>query len=68
MKYIISIDQGTTGTTIAIVDTENYELVYKTNNEFNQIYPEPGLVEHNLDEIWETVKVGISTPGKIKPR
>ena len=59
MKYIISIDQGTTGTTIAIVDSENYELVYKTNNEFTQIYPEPGLVEHNLEEIWETIKVGI---------
>jgi glycerol kinase len=59
MKYIISIDQGTTGTTIALIDSESFDLVYKTNNEFKQIYPEPGLVEHNLDDIWNSVIKGI---------
>ena len=38
MSYILSIDQGTTGTTIALIDTENYSVVDKVNNEFKQIF------------------------------
>ncbi len=59
MKYIISIDQGTTGTTIALIETNTFNLIYKVNNEFKQIYPEPGQVEHNLEDIWESVKTGL---------
>ena len=59
MKYIISIDQGTTGTTIALIDNKNFDIVYKINHEFRQIYPEPGLVEHDLNEIWDSVRKGI---------
>jgi glycerol kinase len=55
-KFILSIDQGTTGTTALLIDTENYELVAKHNVEFPQIFPKPGWVEHNLDDIWATVK------------
>ena len=59
MSYIISIDQGTTGTTIALIDAINFELIDKVNNEFEQIYPVPGQVEHNLNDIWATVSKGI---------
>ena len=59
MKYIISIDQGTTGTTVALVSSDNFELIYKINKEFPQIFPEPGMVEHNLLDIWSTVESGI---------
>ena len=56
MGFIISIDQGTTGTTSLLIDSESYKLLDKVNQEFPQIYPSPGWVEHNLDEIWTTVK------------
>ena len=51
MKYIISIDQGTTGTTSLLIDSESFEVIDKINKEFPQIFPSPGLVEHNLNDI-----------------
>ncbi len=48
---ILSIDQGTTGTTVLILD-KDLNLLAKKNNEFPQHYPKPGWVEHNADEIW----------------
>lgn len=53
---ILSIDQGTTGTTVLILDRE-LRLLAKKNNEFPQYYPQPGWVEHDSKEIWaSTVK------------
>ena len=53
MKYIISIDAGTTGITLLLID--NFlNIIDKEYSEFNQIYPNPGWVEHDPDEIWET--------------
>jgi len=53
---VMAIDQGTTGTTVLILDHE-LNLLAKKNNEFPQYYPEQGWVEHDLDEIWAcTVK------------
>ncbi len=53
---VLAIDQGTTGTTVLILDHE-LNLLAKKNNEFPQYYPEQGWVEHDLDEIWAcTVK------------
>lgn len=56
MGFILAIDQGTTGTTAALINDESLEFVAKVNHEFPQIYPEPGLVEHNLNDIWATVE------------
>lgn len=53
-KYILAIDQGTTGSTALIID-EKANIVCKKNEEFSQIFPKPGWVEHNLEEIWESV-------------
>ena len=50
--YILSIDQGTTGTTILLMDAEG-EIVGKESREFTQYYPKPGWVEHDAIEIWE---------------
>tara|TARA_R110002072_G_scaffold288917_1_gene455417 strand:+ start:88954 stop:90441 length:1488 start_codon:yes stop_codon:yes gene_type:complete len=61
MKFILAIDQGTTGTTAALINSETLEFVDKVNKEFPQIYPSPGLVEHNLNDIWDTVKYTIKT-------
>ena len=49
---ILSIDQGTTGTTTLLVDVRG-NIVAKGYREFRQYYPRPGWVEHDPDEIWD---------------
>ena len=56
MGYIISYDKGTTGTTCLIIESKNFKIVDKINQEYQQIYPKPGWVEHNLNDIWNTVE------------
>ena len=51
--FILSLDQGTTSSR-AIVFNKNGEIVKTAQQEFTQIYPQPGWVEHNPAEIWET--------------
>ncbi len=51
---ILAIDQGTTGTTVVILD-QGLTVIAKENNEFPQHFPEPGWVEHNPEEIWQCV-------------
>ena len=48
---ILSIDQGTTGTTALLVDIQG-NIVAKGYREFTQYYPQPGWVEHDPEEIW----------------
>ena len=48
---ILSIDQGTTGTTALLVDI-NGNIIARGYQEFTQYYPNPGWVEHNPEEIW----------------
>ncbi len=55
MKYILAIDQGTTSSRACLINAQTFELVGKVDKEYPQIYPSPGLVEHNLNDIWETV-------------
>ncbi len=52
-KYIMAIDQGTTGTTVMIFN-RRAEVVSSGYSEIQQYYPKPGWVEHNPDEIWQT--------------
>ncbi len=52
-KYILSIDQGTTSSR-AIVFNHDSEIVSVAQKEFKQIYPKPGWVEHDANEIWGT--------------
>lgn len=56
MSYVISIDQGTTGSTAVLLDAKTLKFIDKENQEFPQIYPKPGWVEHNLDDIWKSVE------------
>ena len=67
--YILSIDQGTTGTTTVLYDNTG-KIVGKAYREFTQIYPLPGWVEHDPLEIWNTVLETVNElysryPGKI---
>src|SRR6185312_12176896 len=54
MDYILAIDQGTTGTTALLMDT-NLNRVAEAQADFDQHFPKPGWVEHDLNDIWSTV-------------
>jgi glycerol kinase len=54
-KYIMSIDQGTTGSTVVLMN-QSGRLVSKATVEYRQIYPQPGWVEHSPEEIWQSVQ------------
>lgn len=53
MRYVLALDQGTTSSR-AIVFDETGMPVASAQRELTQIYPEPGWVEHDPDEIWRT--------------
>ena len=53
MKYILSLDQGTTSSR-AILFNEGGEMMSSAQKEFKQYYPNPGWVEHDPMEIWNT--------------
>ena len=55
-SYILAIDQGTTGTKVILVDHDGM-VVSSAYREINQIYPEPGWVEHNPMEYWDTTLI-----------
>jgi glycerol kinase len=50
-SYILAVDQGTTGTRALVVDT-HLAVHARVIQEFRQIFPKPGWVEHDLEEIW----------------
>lgn len=50
---ILSIDQGTTGTTVLVINRSG-DIAGRAYAEFSQIYPEPGWVSHNAEEIWRS--------------
>jgi glycerol kinase len=52
MNYVLSIDQGTTGTRAMIFNKKGNEIS-KSYIEHEQFYPHPGWVEHSPTEIWE---------------
>jgi glycerol kinase len=57
-KYVLAIDQGTTGSTVALVDRRG-RLHARVNHEFPQVYPRPGWVEHRPEDIWRSVLKGL---------
>jgi len=54
-QYILSIDQGTTGTTSSIFDSSG-RRVSESSLDFRQIFPQPGWVEHDPLDIWSSVE------------
>src|SRR5919198_1424863 len=57
-SYVMAIDQGTTGTTVLIID-KRLAVRSRVNLEFRQIFPKPGWVEHDLDDIWGSVHAAV---------
>ena len=53
MSYLLALDQGTSSSRSIVFDGEA-RIVAMAQKEFTQIYPEPGWVEHNPLEIWQT--------------
>jgi glycerol kinase len=52
-KYVLALDQGTTSSR-AILFNHDGAIVKTAQQEFPQIYPKPGLVEHNPEDIWNS--------------
>src|SRR5436190_21456600 len=53
MKYILALDQGTTSSRAILFDQAG-AIVASAQQEFRQIFPQPGWVEHDPEEIWTT--------------
>jgi glycerol kinase len=70
MRHVIAIDQGTTGSTVLVLD-EQLAVKGRGYKEFRQIYPQPGWVEHDPEEIWasvlEALGIALNGPNKIEP-
>ena len=64
MKYIMSLDQGTTSSRCILFNKEGL-IVSVAQKEFTQIFPSPGLVEHDPMEIWAT-QLGVAQEAMAK--
>jgi glycerol kinase len=58
MSYVLAIDQSTSGTKAVLFDDAG-RLVDRASREHRQIYPQPGWVEHDAEEIWQNTLVVI---------
>ncbi|HFZ6599309.1 TPA: glycerol kinase GlpK [Streptococcus agalactiae] len=68
-KYIMAIDQGTTSSR-AIIFNKKGEKITSSQKEFPQIFPQAGWVEHNANQIWNSVQsviAGAFIESSIKP-
>jgi len=57
-QYLLALDQGTTSSRALVID-KNGEIIAVAQKEFSQIFPQPGWVEHNPEEIWST-QIGVA--------
>jgi glycerol kinase len=58
MKYLLALDQGTTSSRSLVID-ESGKVVAVAQKEFTQIFPQPGWVEHDPNEIWAS-QIGVA--------
>lgn len=56
-KYVLALDQGTTSSRSILFDKEG-NIISSAQQEFEQIFPKPGWVEHNPNEIWSS-QIGV---------
>src|SRR5690606_29264752 len=65
-KLILAIDQGTTATTVLLIDSK-LSVVGRASREILPSYPKYAWVEHDLEQIWrgtsETIKAALSNAG-----
>ncbi|MGE3608828.1 MAG: FGGY family carbohydrate kinase [Bacteriovoracaceae bacterium] len=60
MGFLLAIDQGTTGTTSLLIDSKTLKILDKEKSDYRQIYPHPSWVEHDLEDIWNSVSISIT--------
>jgi len=68
-KYIMAIDQGTTSSRAIIFDKKGNNIG-SSQKEFTQIFPKAGWVEHNANEVWNSVQsviAGALIESGVKP-
>jgi glycerol kinase len=58
-QYILAFDQGTTSSR-AIVFNQSGDIISSAQKEFEQIFPQPGWVEHDAEEIWSS-QIGVAS-------
>ena len=67
---ILAIDQGTTGTTCFVYDSD-FEPIGRAYREFRQHFPQPGWVEHDLAELWAVTQAvageALADAGDVRP-
>ena len=63
-RYIMALDAGTTSNRAILFD-HNGRIVSVAQREFTQIYPKPGWVEHDANEIWSTM-LGVAVESMAK--
>ncbi len=57
MKYLLALDQGTTSSRALVIDYSG-KVIAVAQKEFTQIFPQPGWVEHDANEIWAS-QIGV---------
>lgn len=70
MKYILALDQGTTSSRAILFDHDGV-IRDVAQKEFKQIYPQPGWVEHDPEEIWSSqlgVAVEVLAKADVEPK
>lgn len=63
-KYVLALDQGTTSSRCILFDKKG-KICSMAQKEFEQIYPQPGWVEHNPKEIWSS-QLGVAIEAMAK--
>jgi glycerol kinase len=58
MKYVLALDQGTTSSRAIVFDHAG-QIKTIAQKEFRQIFPQPGWVEHDPNEIWSS-QIGVA--------
>lgn len=68
MKYVLAIDQGTTGSRAVVYDKSG-RRVAAAYQEFPQHFPRPGWVEHSPRDLWDSVNASVQRVlAKVPPR
>ena len=70
MQYVLALDQGTTSSRAILFDHEG-AIKGEAQSEFEQIFPQPGWVEHDPEEIWSSqisVAVEALSRAELRPR
>lgn len=63
-RYIMALDAGTTSNRCILFDKSG-KIVSMAQKEFTQIFPQPGWVEHDANEIWST-QLGVAVEAMSK--